>query len=147
LTDRDFERIREGPDAPGWDPFEAALLRAADELHRDSFLSDATWSLLASRYDTRQLMDVVFTVGQYTLAMAEACVARFGRIDVLHNHVGIGDGDGGPTHLSEETWDRIHAVNLKSMFLTCKHVLPQMRAQRSGVVLKACSPTRRRRPA
>jgi alkylhydroperoxidase family enzyme len=67
LTDRDFERIREGPDAPGWDPFEAALLRAADELHRDSFLSDATWSLLASRYDTRQLMDVVFTVGQYNL--------------------------------------------------------------------------------
>jgi NAD(P)-dependent dehydrogenase (short-subunit alcohol dehydrogenase family) len=79
------------------------------------------------------------TRGADCRAMAEACVARFGRIDVLHNNVGIGDGDGGPTHLSEETWDRIHAVNLKSMFLTCKHVLPQMRAQRSGVVLNVSS--------
>jgi len=67
LTDRDIERIREGPDAPGWDPFEAALVRAADELHRDAFVSDETWALLARRYDTRQLMDVVFTVGQYNL--------------------------------------------------------------------------------
>jgi len=67
LTDRDIERIREGRDAPGWDPFEAALVRAADELHRDAFVSDETWALLARRYDTRQLMDVVFTVGQYNL--------------------------------------------------------------------------------
>jgi NAD(P)-dependent dehydrogenase (short-subunit alcohol dehydrogenase family) len=72
-------------------------------------------------------------------ALVEACVARFGRIDVLHNNVGIGDGDGGPSHLSEETWDRIHTVNLKSMFLTCKHVLPQMRSQHSGVILNVSS--------
>jgi len=79
------------------------------------------------------------TRGADCRAMAEACIARFGRIDVLHNNVGIGDGDSGPTHLSEETWDRIHTVNLKSMFLTCKHVLPQMRSQRSGVILNVSS--------
>lgn len=67
LTDQDIERLRQGPDAPGWDPFEAALLHAADELHRDAFMSDATWAALARRYDVRQLMDVVFTVGQYNL--------------------------------------------------------------------------------
>jgi len=67
LSDEDIERIRTGPDAPGWDPFEAALVRAADELHADAFVSDATWKALAERYETRQLMDVVFTVGQYTV--------------------------------------------------------------------------------
>ena len=67
LTDAEIERVTRGPDAPGWDPFEAVLLRAADELHRDSCIGDATWAALAARYNTQQLMDVVFTVGQYTL--------------------------------------------------------------------------------
>ena len=72
-------------------------------------------------------------------AMTEECVKRFGRIDVLHNNVGIAAGDAGPVHLSEEAWDRIHAVNLKGMFLTCKHVLPIMRRQQSGVILNVSS--------
>ncbi len=63
----EVERIKQGPDADGWSDFEAALLRAADELHADSFVSDATWSTLAARYSTEQLMDVVFCVGQYVL--------------------------------------------------------------------------------
>ncbi|MET0153646.1 MAG: carboxymuconolactone decarboxylase family protein [Candidatus Binatia bacterium] len=67
LEDDDFARIRQGPDAAGWDPFEATLVRAADELHADAFVSDATWAALAARYDTRQLIDVLFTVGQYNL--------------------------------------------------------------------------------
>ncbi len=67
LTDEEIERIAEGPDAAGWTRHEAALLRAADELHRDACIGDATWSTLATTYGTEQLMDVVFTVGQYTL--------------------------------------------------------------------------------
>jgi 4-carboxymuconolactone decarboxylase len=67
LGDEEIDRITRGPDAPGWDPFEATLLRAADELHRDSRIGDATWSALGARYGTQQLMDLVFTVGQYTL--------------------------------------------------------------------------------
>jgi 4-carboxymuconolactone decarboxylase len=63
----DIERIKKGPDAEGWSEFDAALLRAADELHADAFVSDATWSTLAARYSTEQLMDVVFCVGQYVL--------------------------------------------------------------------------------
>jgi alkylhydroperoxidase family enzyme len=67
LSDEEIQRITAGPDAPGWDPFDAVLLRAADELHRDSRIGDATWKALSARYDTKQLMDVIFTVGQYTL--------------------------------------------------------------------------------
>ncbi len=67
LSDEEIRRIQQGPDAPGWDRFERALLRAADELHADAMISDATWKELAERYNTQQLIDLVFTVGQYTL--------------------------------------------------------------------------------
>jgi NAD(P)-dependent dehydrogenase (short-subunit alcohol dehydrogenase family) len=73
------------------------------------------------------------------IAMVEACRSEFGRIDVLHNNVGIGMGDAGPTHLSEENWQRIIDVNLKSVFLTSKHVLPVMREQESGVIINISS--------
>ena len=67
VSDEEIERVARGPDAPGWSDLDRALLRAADELHGDAFLSDETWSALAQHYDTRQLMDLVFTVGQYNL--------------------------------------------------------------------------------
>ena len=67
ISDEEILRITEGPDTPGWEPFDATLLRAADELHDDSFLSEGTWTALGRRYSTQQVMDAVFTVGQYTL--------------------------------------------------------------------------------
>lgn len=67
LTDDEINRLTRGPDAPGWTASDADLLRAADELHRDSRIGDATWAALAKRYSTQQLLDAVFTVGQYTL--------------------------------------------------------------------------------
>jgi 4-carboxymuconolactone decarboxylase len=67
LRDEEIRRVTEGPDAAGWDAFDATLLRAADELHGDAFISDATWTTLSARYSREQLMDVVFTVGQYTV--------------------------------------------------------------------------------
>jgi NAD(P)-dependent dehydrogenase (short-subunit alcohol dehydrogenase family) len=63
----------------------------------------------------------------------------FGRIDVLHNNVGIGAGDAGPTSLTEENWHRILDVNLTGPWLLCKHVLPHMRAQGSGVIINISS--------
>ncbi len=72
-------------------------------------------------------------------AIAETCVATYGCIDVLHNNVGIGGGDSGPVHLEEATWNHIFEVNLKSMFLTCKHVLPVMREQRAGSIINVSS--------
>jgi len=61
-----------------------------------------------------------------------------GRIDVLHNNVGI-TAMGHVAELAEADWDRVMAVNLKSMFLTCKHVLPVMAEQRSGAVVNVAS--------
>ena len=67
LTDEEILRITKGPDEPGWSNFDAALVRAADELYYDAIISDATWKLLSERYNEKQLMDVIFTVGQYNL--------------------------------------------------------------------------------
>ncbi len=70
LSAQEIARIAEGPDAPGWDPLEAALLRAVDELVAQARVGDATWAVLAAELDARQLLDVIFTVGAYeTLAM------------------------------------------------------------------------------
>ena len=67
VTDEEILRVIDGPEAAGWSVFDSALLRAVDELHHDSEVSDGTWAELAAGYDTRQLMDLVFTVGQYNL--------------------------------------------------------------------------------
>ena len=67
-------------------------------------------------------------------AMVSACIAAFGRIDVLHNNVGIVDV-GGPVETTDEIWDLVNDVNLKSMFLTCKHVLPHMERQGKGAIV------------
>ena len=67
MSDDEIERVAAGPDAPGWDPFDATLLRAVDELHADAMITDPTWKALSERYGTEQLMDLVFTVGQYNL--------------------------------------------------------------------------------
>src|SRR4030067_1234160 len=70
--------------------------------------------------------------------MVDQCIQTYGRIDILHNNVGIVIA-GGPVETSEETWDRVMAVNLKSMFLTCKYVLPYMEKQGGGVVINISS--------
>jgi alkylhydroperoxidase family enzyme len=67
LTDEEIARIPKGPTAPGWSAADRALLCATDELHEDAFISDATWAELAGSWSTQQLIDLVFTVGQYNL--------------------------------------------------------------------------------
>ena len=62
-----IERITLGPDAPGWDPFEANLLRFADEMYRDSVVSDLTWSALSQRYDQRLMIDATITAANYRM--------------------------------------------------------------------------------
>ena len=71
--------------------------------------------------------------------VADACVQRFGRIDILHNNVGIGDNDGGLNQVTEDAWDRILSVNMKSVIMPCKHVIPVMRGQGSGAILNISS--------
>jgi NAD(P)-dependent dehydrogenase (short-subunit alcohol dehydrogenase family) len=67
-----------------------------------------------------------------------AAMERFGRVDILHNNVGI-TSQGGPVETSEEVWDRVMTVNVKSMFLTCKCVLPIMEQQGRGAIVNISS--------
>ena len=70
--------------------------------------------------------------------MVKTCLERFGRIDVLVNNVG-GSAAGGPVQMSEDVWDAQVDYNLKSVFLTLKHVLPIMGRQKSGAVVNVAS--------
>lgn len=71
-------------------------------------------------------------------AAVDACLARFGRIDILHNNVGMAYL-GGPVEMSESDWDKSVDLNLKSLFITCKHVLPVMEAQGGGAIVNISS--------
>ena len=62
ISDAEIARIAQGPDAKGWSPLEAALLRAADEIHKDSFVSAPVWDVLAKEFRRDQLVDATFTV-------------------------------------------------------------------------------------
>jgi NAD(P)-dependent dehydrogenase (short-subunit alcohol dehydrogenase family) len=83
----------------------------------------------------------VTTIGAEDMCrdLVAAAQGALGRIDVLHNNVGIGAGDAGVSSLEERSWDRIMDVNLKAMWLTCKHVLPVMRDQRAGAIVNISS--------
>lgn len=72
-------------------------------------------------------------------AVADTCVDRYGRIDVLHNNVGRAKGDAPTTDIGEDAWDELMAMNLKGMVFTCKHVLKVMREQRSGSIINVSS--------
>ena len=77
-----------------------------------------------------------------TLAAAIAAAReRWGRVDVLHNNVGvsIAGGDAPPTEITEEAFDRICAINLRGTVMACKHVLPIMRAQGGGAIINISS--------
>lgn len=67
ITDDEMRRIAEGADAPGWEPFDAALLRAADELHLDACITDETWAVLAARYAPHELIELAALIGNYHL--------------------------------------------------------------------------------
>ncbi len=59
--------IRVGPDAGSWSELDAATLRCVDELRENSRVTDATWATLSAQYETPQLMDLIFTLGQYVM--------------------------------------------------------------------------------
>jgi NAD(P)-dependent dehydrogenase (short-subunit alcohol dehydrogenase family) len=68
-----------------------------------------------------------------------AAVDAFGGIDVLHNNVGIGTGDGPPHHLDDEVYDRIMDVNLRAMWRMCRAAIPRLRASDNGVIVNVSS--------
>ena len=67
MSDEEIRLCQSGPDTPGISAVDRLLLAATDELHNDAHVSDETWQGLAEHYNRQQLMDIVFTVGQYNL--------------------------------------------------------------------------------
>ena len=67
MNAEEIEQVKIGAESSVWSDNERLLLKATDELHSDAFISDSTWQALSEYYDTEQLMDIVFTIGQYNL--------------------------------------------------------------------------------
>jgi alkylhydroperoxidase family enzyme len=67
FSDEEIARIAKGPSAAGWNYDQRAVLSAADELRREAFVSDATWKELARHYDIKQMIEIVYTVGGYSM--------------------------------------------------------------------------------
>ncbi|MCT4370054.1 SDR family oxidoreductase [Yangia mangrovi] len=129
---------------PGWGNGRAACVRFAEEgakifavdLRADTMEETLTRTRDAGGEVEPHLCDV--TDRASVEAMVAACIARFGKVDILVNNVG-GSFKGGAAQLSEEDWDRQMDFNLKSVFLTCKSVLPQMESQGSGAIINTSS--------
>jgi NAD(P)-dependent dehydrogenase (short-subunit alcohol dehydrogenase family) len=75
------------------------------------------------------------------VAMVKAAMARWGRIDILHYNVGVslGGGDAPLADITEDAFDRVCRINLRGAVMACKHVVPIMQAQKSGVILTISS--------
>jgi NAD(P)-dependent dehydrogenase (short-subunit alcohol dehydrogenase family) len=133
-----------GSVGPGWGNGRAMAVRFAEEgarifaVDREASaltetaqrVADAGGVLVTGLCDVTQAASIE--------AMVKACIAEYGRIDILINNVG-GSAKGGPIEMSEEVWDAQIDHNLKSVFLTCKYVLPHMLAQGGGTIVNMSS--------
>lgn len=124
----------------GWGNGKAAAVAYARNgarvvaVDRDLDAAEATRALIAAEGFDAMAVAADVTVLADVQRAVDAAVDRHGCIDILHNNVGI-TSQGGPVETSEETWDRVMAVNVKSMFLTMKCVLPLMERQERGAIV------------
>lgn len=129
---------------PGWGNGRATCVRFAEEGAR-IFAVDRNLDSVAETVERVKAIggEIVthycdVTDNASVAAMVAACIDRFGRIDCLVNNVG-GSAAGGPVEMAEEVFDAQVAYNLKSVFLTCKHVLPVMEKQGGGAIVNTAS--------
>ena len=133
-----------GSSGPGWGNGKATAMAFAREgaqvfavdLNADA--AEETVSLIAEAGHAATGHAANVADGDSVRAMVEACRQCYGRIDILHNNVGIG-GLGDPVDTPEELWDRVMRVNVTGMFLTCKYTLPLMLEQGSGAIVNVSS--------
>ena len=133
-----------GSSGPGWGNGKAAATLYAREgaavfaVDRRIEAAEETAALIADEGGQCRSHAADVSRSDEVAAMVAACLAIYGRLDVLHNNVGIAE-IGGPVEASEESWDRVIAVNQTSVFLTCKHALPHMVAQGRGAIVNISS--------
>jgi NAD(P)-dependent dehydrogenase (short-subunit alcohol dehydrogenase family) len=129
---------------PGWGNGRAAAVRFAEEgakvfaVDRDLARVEETLSRAGDLAGAMHPFSADVTDGNAVAQMVAACMKLWGRVDVLVNNVG-GSAAGGPIEMAEEVWNSQVDFNLKSVFLTCKHTLPHMVRQKSGVIINVSS--------
>jgi NAD(P)-dependent dehydrogenase (short-subunit alcohol dehydrogenase family) len=144
LKDRVAIVVGAGSSGPGWGNGKCTAVTFAREGARvlcvDRRLAAAreTADIIAKEGGTTAAHEADVTDDGQVAAMVAACLAQWGRIDVLDNNVGIGS-TGGPVELEEKDWDLVFDVNVKSFFLTLKHVLPVMEKQGGGAIINVSS--------
>ena len=108
---------------------------------RDLGSAEETVRMIAGKQGTAVACKADVTKARDIKAMVTDTQARWGRIDILHNNVGVSlaGGDAELLEISEEAFDRCVAINLKSCILACKEVIPIMRRQQSGAIINISS--------
>ncbi|MGE0256493.1 MAG: SDR family NAD(P)-dependent oxidoreductase [Alphaproteobacteria bacterium] len=133
-----------GAIGPGWGNGKAASVLfaragatviAAD---RDLAAAEETAAIVTGEGGSAEALRLDVTDEAQVAATVEAVLAGHGRIDILHNNVGIAEL-GGPAEITLESWERVNRVNMTSAFLTCRAVLPHMQARRDGAIVNVAS--------
>jgi NAD(P)-dependent dehydrogenase (short-subunit alcohol dehydrogenase family) len=133
-----------GSSGPGWGNGKAIAVLLARQgakvfgVDLTRAAAEATCALIREEGGVAEVHGADVTDAAQVREMAEACLARFGRIDILVNNVGRSE-PGGPVEMAEATWDEQMDVNVKSAFLTCKSVLPVMERQGGGAIVNISS--------
>jgi len=144
LKDRIAVVVGAGSSGPGWGNGKATAVTFAREgakvwcVDMNAKAAQETVDIIKGEGGEARAHTANVSVAADVQRMVEACLSQYGRIDILHNNVGIARM-GGPVELAEEDWDLVLDVNLKSFFLTCKYVLPAMEQQRSGSIINVSS--------
>ena len=133
-----------GSIGPGWGNGKATAVTFAREgaqvfcVDRNEAAAKETADLITSEGGKAVAFTADVSRAADVEAMVAACLKAHGRIDVLDNNVGIAE-TGSVVGVSEEDWDRVFAVNLKSAFLAMKHVIPVMQRQGGGSIINISS--------
>ena len=133
-----------GSSAPGWGIGKATAVLYAREgasvfaCDVNRAAAEETVSLIRTEGGVAEAFAADVADGAQIEALVAACIERFGSVDVLQNSVGV-IALGGAEELAEAEWDRCHAINVRSFFLTTKHVLPHMLRQGRGAIVNVSS--------
>lgn len=133
-----------GSVGPGWGNGKAVSVLFAREGARvfgidiDADAAADTGRIIAGEGGIFQAFTADVSKGEAVAGAVDACLQAHGRIDILVNNVGIAVV-GGPKELDEATWDRVLGINLKSVYLTCRHVLPVMERAGAGAIVNNAS--------
>lgn len=133
-----------GSIGPGWGNGKATAATFAREgaqvfcVDRNGAAAEETAKIITDEGGKASAFTADVSRAREVEAMVAACLKVYGRIDVLDNNVGIAEM-GSVVEVTEESWDRVFSVNLKSAYFAMKHVIPVMVKQGGGSIINISS--------